>query len=225
MDLFLALFAGLAAVPVAAAHLVSVAAAQRYRDQVSRSGLSGAEIATYILRSKLRQGIRLESGRSPLGRAVWASGTLRLEPGIHQGRHLWAFAWAAQGAGHGLRPKSFWPVRRFWVRTLAPVLAWVGVFLLILAWTSGAISPAWGCALWTLACVALAAEVPGEIQAATKAVQRLAGSGLVESKEEDLAIKTVLFAACLEPLTLILGWGRLKALWDKPPAGKAKSAA
>jgi Zn-dependent membrane protease YugP len=183
----------------------------RFASVTTRSGLSGAEVAELLLRSRGITDVTVEATSGFLSdhydpRAK----TLRLSEAVHGGRSVSALGVAAHETGHALQHADGYAWLNF-RSTIVPVVSvmsrlggWllpIGLILSAYGWRSGGTPSPVGLGLLYGAAIGLAAVVvfslvtlPVEIDASQRAMRLLEGAGVLVGPEVDGA-RTVLSAA------------------------------
>jgi len=173
----------------------------RYREVPARAGLSGREVAEYVLRAAGVQGVQIERAQGLLSDHYDPRNkVLRLSDDVHDGRHLTAFGIAAHEAGHAvqhayryglLNLRSYTAPLAMLGSTVGLPLALVGLALrsplLILL----------GLALFGLVVLFQLITLPVELDASRRAIELLRGSGLMETEEEENGVRSVLSSAAM----------------------------
>jgi len=179
----------------------------RYAKVGTRSGLSGAEVAELLLRSRGISDVRVESTRGFLSDHYDPrSKTLRLSEPVYAGRSVSSLGVAAHETGHALQHADAyaWLNLRSRLVPVVSITSRVGTMLL----PFGVILTFWvargsyfGITLLYLAAIGLACVVvfslvtlPVEIDASKRAMHLLEGAGVLVGEEVDGA-RTVLRAA------------------------------
>lgn len=173
-----------------------------YRQIPARSGLSGREIAEFLLRAGQVQGVTVE--RSPGGELSDhydpQNRVLRLSEAVHDGRDLAAIGVAAHEAGHALQHAAgYWPLG---LRSISVPMARVGGMVglpIALAGAGMRSLPLMGAGLGLFSLVVLfqLITLPVELDASKRAVSALRGTGLLETEEEEIGVRSVLSSAAL----------------------------
>jgi hypothetical protein len=183
------------------AQLAVRSAFQRWSRVATRSGVTGAEVARFVLEHGGTEGVRVESVPGFLSDHYDPfKKVLRLSPEVYSGRSVAAFGVAAHEAGHAIQhARRFAPLT---FRTLVVPTASFGSGLglpLILIGLLFQLTP-----LAVIGLVFFAAVVgfqlltlPVEIDASRRAVAALRGSGLIQSAEEEKGVKAMLTAAAM----------------------------
>jgi uncharacterized protein len=173
----------------------------RYRDVPARAGLSGREVAEYVLRAAGVQGVEIERAKGVLSdhydprRKI-----LRLSDDVHDGRHLTAFGIAAHEAGHAVQHAYSYSLLglRSFTAPLAMLGSTVGLPVALLG--LGLRSPVLiliGLALFGLVVLFQLLTLPVELDASRRAIELLRGSGLIETAEEETGVRSVLSSAAM----------------------------
>jgi Zn-dependent membrane protease YugP len=197
--------------PLAAFVLAIVAQARvksafnRYSRVPTRSGLSGAEVAELLLRSRGATDVRVEPAHGFLtDHYDPTSKTLRLSEGVYSGRSVAAIGIAAHETGHaiqhadayawlGLRSKLVPVVNA--VSRLGGILFPIGMVLLFATRSQLAITMLYAVAVGLAGMVVFSlVTLPVEIDASRRAMRLLGNAGVLVGEEVDGA-RTVLKAA------------------------------
>ena len=173
----------------------------RYSKVPVRSGLSGAEAARFVLREGGVEGVTVEVGRGFLtDHYDPRKKVLRLSPEVFEGRNVAAMGVAAHEAGHAIQDAAHYAplgLRNLAVPTasLGSSLGFPLIFLGLITHASGL---RWiGLLLFAGVVLLQLITLPVEIDASRRAVKVLAGSGMVQSEEEEKGVKAVLTAAAM----------------------------
>jgi len=177
-------------------------AVKKQRLVPSRAGLTGREVAEFVLRSGQVEGVLVEA--APPGELTDhydpSARALRLSEAVYHGRDLAALGIAAHEAGHALqhRDRSTW----LWMRGVAvPLAQWGGRlgFPFALLGASMRSLPLIGVGLALFGGVVFfqLLTLPVELDASKRAIRALRGSGLVETIEEEKGVRSVLSSAAL----------------------------
>lgn len=177
-------------------------AVARFREVPARSGLSGKEVAEFLLRAGGVPEVQVE--RSPGGKLSDhydpRDRVLRLSEEVHDGRDLAAIGVAAHEAGHAFQhADGYWALG---LRSMSvPIARWGGMVGLPLAIAGAGMRsmPLIGVGLGLFACVVLfqLITLPVELDASRRAVDALRGTGLVETQEEEKGVRSVLSSAAM----------------------------
>jgi Zn-dependent membrane protease YugP len=183
----------------------------RFEKVTTRSGLTGAEVAELLLRSRGIADVSVEATHGFLSDHYDPrSKTLRLSAAVHGGRSVSALGVAAHETGHALQHADgyAWLTLRSNIVPVVSFMSRIGSWLLplglLLTWGTyhggGPASPM-GLGLLYAAAIGLAAVVvfslvtlPVEIDASQRAMRLLDGAGVLVGAEVDGA-RTVLRAA------------------------------
>jgi len=175
----------------------------QYRQVSARSGMSGREVAEFLLRSARLDG-EVEVERSPGGQLSDhydpRARVLRLSEQVHDGRDLAAIGIAAHEAGHALQHASgYWPLG---LRSISVPIARLGGMVglpLALVGLGMRSLPLTLVGLGLFASIVLfqLITLPVEIDASRRAVAALRGSGLLETEEEEKGVRSVLSSAAM----------------------------
>lgn len=174
---------------------------QRYSRVPTRAGLTGAEVARRVLAAGGTEGVRVESVQGFLSDHYDPrKKVLRLSPEVYAGRSVAAFGVAAHEAGHAVQHARRYAPLQF--RTIVVPTASLGSSLgmplivlgLIVRWMDLAVI---GLVFFAVVVFFQLLTLPVEFDASRRAVKVLAGSGLVQSAEEERGVKAVLTAAAL----------------------------
>lgn len=175
----------------------------QYRQMPARSGMSGREVAEFLLRSARLDG-EVEVERSPGGQLSDhydpRARVLRLSEQVHDGRDLAAIGIAAHEAGHALQHASgYWPLG---LRSISVPIARLGGMVglpLALVGLGMRSLPLTLVGLGLFASIVLfqLITLPVEIDASRRAVAALRGSGLLETEEEEKGVRSVLSSAAM----------------------------
>jgi uncharacterized protein len=172
-----------------------------YREVPARAGLSGREVAEYVLRASGVEGVEIERAKGVLSdhydprRKI-----LRLSDDIYDGRHLTAFGIAAHEAGHAVQHayKYPWLGLRSFTAPVAMLGSTVGLPVALLG--LGLRSPLLiflGLGLFAVVVLFQLITLPVELDASRRAIKLLRGSGLMETEEEETGVRSVLSSAAL----------------------------
>ncbi|TAH38925.1 MAG: zinc metallopeptidase [Planctomycetota bacterium] len=173
----------------------------RYAKVPARAGLTGAEVAHFVLEAGGAQGVKVEAVHGFLSdhydprRKV-----LRLSPEVYSGRTVAAFGVAAHEAGHAIQHAHRYAALTFrnMVVPTASLGSSLGIPLILIGLlfqiTSLAIA---GLVFFALVVFFQLLTLPVEFDASRRAVQVLSGRGLIQSPEEEKGVKAVLTAAAL----------------------------
>ena len=193
-------------------------AVQRYREVPARAGLSGREVAEYLLRAAQIDEVRVEraAGGDLSDHYDPRERVLRLSQPVHDGRDLTAVGVAAHEAGHALQHAAgYWPLG---LRSLSAPLARAGGMIglpVAIAGVGMRSLPLTGLGLGLFAMVVVfqLVTLPVELDASRRAVQSLKRGGLLETPEEEIGVRSVLSSAALTYLaaavTSIVGLAQL----------------
>ncbi len=171
----------------------------RYAELGLRSGVSGLDIATLILRSSGLQGVRIEPVAGMLGDHYDpTTRTVRLSAEVLNGRSAAAVAVAAHECGHALQHAQgyqamTWRARLVpvvnLVNTLAMPMFMFGMFLVPFRFLAVV-----GVVMFAVGTLFHLVTLPVEYDASARAVRILEQSG-VATAEEMVGVRKVLFAA------------------------------
>lgn len=174
----------------------------QYRKVPARSGMTGKEVAESLLRSARLEEVRVE--RSPGGDLSDhydpRARVLRLSEAVHDGRDLAAIGIAAHEAGHALQHAAgYWPLG---LRTISvPIARLGGLIGLPLAVVGLGLRslPLTGLGLGLFAAIVLfqLITLPVELDASRRAVASLRGTGMLETEEEEIGVRSVLSSAAM----------------------------
>lgn len=175
----------------------------QYRAVPARSGMSGREVAEFLLRSaRLDDEVAVE--RSPGGKLSDhydpRARVLRLSEEVHDGRDLAAIGIAAHEAGHALQHAAgYWPLG---LRSISVPIARLGGLVglpLALIGLGMRSMPLTLLGLGLFASIVLfqLITLPVEIDASRRAVASLRGTGLLETEEEEKGVRSVLSSAAM----------------------------
>ena len=183
----------------------------RFASVATRSGLSGAEVAELLLRSRGITDVTVESTSGFLSDHYDPRArTLRLSEEVHDGRSVSAIGVAAHETGHALQHADGYAWLNF-RSTMVPVVSvmsrlgsWLllpGMLLSVYSWRSAGNPSSVGLSMLYIAAIGLAAVVvfslvtlPVEIDASARAMRLLDGAGILVGEEIEGA-RTVLTAA------------------------------
>ena len=167
---------------------------RRYSRIPTRAGLSGAEVAELLLRSRGIGNVRVETARGFLGDHYDpTSRTLRLSEGVYNGRSVAAMGIAAHETGHalqhadayawlGLRSRMV-PVVSIASR-VGTILMPIGIVLALMARSETGILLLWGAAVGLAAVVLFSlVTLPVEIDASRRAMKLLGNAGVLVGDE------------------------------------------
>jgi Zn-dependent membrane protease YugP len=160
---------------------------RRFSQVGSRSGYSGAEAASELLRRNGIRGVRIEPARGFLSDHYDpAERTLRLSPDVFQGRSLAALGVAAHEAGHAIQHAHGYAPLKF--RSLVVKPAAVGSNLGVIVASLGLVTQAsgliWaGIALFSAFVLFTLMTLPVEFNASRRAVAALQQTGIITSTE------------------------------------------
>jgi uncharacterized protein len=195
------LLVGSVALAVYARRAVSGSVAH-YRQIPGRSGLSGREVAEFLLRAGQVEGVSIErsAGGELSDHYDPSARVLRLSQAVHDGRDLAAIGVAAHEAGHALQHAAgYWPLglRSFSV-PLAKLGGMVGLPLAVIGLgMRSLLITGLGLGLFALVVVFQLVTLPVELDASKRAVLALRGTGLLETDEEEIGVRSVLSSAAL----------------------------
>lgn len=175
----------------------------QYRQVPARSGMSGREVAEFLLRSARLDG-EVEVERSPGGQLSDhydpRARVLRLSEQVHDGRDLAAIGIAAHEAGHALQHAAgYWPLG---LRSISVPIARLGglvglpLALIGLGMRSMPLTLV-GLGLFASIVLFQLITLPVEIDASRRAVASLRGTGLLETEEEEKGVRSVLSSAAM----------------------------
>ena len=175
----------------------------QYRQVPARSGMSGREVAEFLLRSARLDG-EVEVERSPGGQLSDhydpRARVLRLSEQVHDGRDLAAIGIAAHEAGHALQHAAgYWPLG---LRSISVPIARLGglvglpLAMIGLGMRSMPLTLV-GLGLFASIVLFQLITLPVEIDASRRAVASLRGTGLLETEEEEKGVRSVLSSAAM----------------------------
>jgi Zn-dependent membrane protease YugP len=182
------------------------AQAEGSRHSVS-SGLSGAEAAVAVMKAAGLLRVAIEPVEGELSDHYDpARKILRLSPQTYTGRSLTAVGIAAHEAGHAIQEVARYP--GLVVRNTIVPLAAIGSTVCWLVVTAGILIGLsrlvyWGIALFSLAVVLQAINLPVEFDASRRARRMLRSTGVINAQEEKL-VGEVMTAAALTYLASTL---------------------
>jgi Zn-dependent membrane protease YugP len=173
----------------------------RYARVGTYTDMSGAQAAAAVLRSAGIGGVRIERHRGFLSDHYDPRvKTLRLSPGVYDGRSVSAVAVAAHEAGHAIQDaKRYAPL--VWRSALVPVTnlgnrLWMLPFILgVLTGASGLLYV--GVALFAAVVLFQLVTLPTEFDASNRAKALLSSTGIVTTQAESDGVNKVLNAAAL----------------------------
>lgn len=175
----------------------------QYRGVPARSGMSGREVAEFLLRSARLDG-EVAVERSPGGKLSDhydpRARVLRLSEEVHDGRDLAAIGIAAHEAGHALQHAAgYWPLG---LRSISVPIARLGGLVglpMALIGVGMRSMPITLLGLGLFASIVLfqLITLPVEIDASRRAVASLRGTGLLETEEEEKGVRSVLSSAAM----------------------------
>lgn len=173
----------------------------RYSRVASGSGLSGAQVARYILDSNGMNDVAVEPARGFLSDHYDPrKKVLRLSPEVYQQPSIAATGVAAHEAGHALQDSTgYFPLKfRNAIVPTAQVGSWLAFPMILI----GVLLSLKGLALagFVLFLVIVVFQVitlPVELNASSRAKKAVADLGLVRSEEEAKGVSAVLSAAAL----------------------------
>lgn len=174
---------------------------QRYAKVPTRAGVTGAEIARYILDQGGTEGVQVEAVQGFLSDHYDPrKKVLRLSPEVYSGRTVAAFGVAAHEAGHAIQHARKYPALMF--RTMVVPTASLGSSLGMPLILAGLLLNLTGLAIIGLIFFALVVffqllTLPVEFDASRRAVTILQGKGLIQTPEEEKGVKSVLTAAAM----------------------------
>ncbi len=177
------------------------AAFRRYSQLPARSGLTGAEAASTVLREAGVRDVRVELAKGRLSDHYDPRNkTLRLSRDVFAGRSVAALGVAAHEAGHALQHAGgYLPLK---LRSLAVPSASLGsslgfplIFLGLILHSFGLAVA--GLVLFAAVVVFQLVTLPVEFDASRRAQAVLAGAGLVQGPEETAGVQKVLRAAAM----------------------------
>ncbi|MCH2101842.1 MAG: zinc metallopeptidase [Planctomycetes bacterium] len=174
----------------------------RYRAIPARSGMSGREVAEYLLRSAQLDEVSVErsSGGELSDHYDPRTRVLRLSEQVYDGRDLAAIGIAAHEAGHALQHAAgYWPLNlRSMSVPIARLGGLVGLPLALIGLGMRSI-PLTGLGLGLFATIVLfqLITLPVELDASRRAVASLRGTGLLETEEEEMGVRSVLSSAAM----------------------------
>lgn len=175
-----------------------------YSQVATRRGMTGAEVAQWILQTEGIQGVTVEASRgflsdhySPNDRA------LRLSPDVYGGRSIASVGVAAHEVGHAIqhaRAYAFLGLRSMLVPVVqfaSPISTWVifgGFALSGFSHMLGQVTMIIGIALFTMVVIFQLVTLPVEFDASSRALQAIEKGHLLDGQELDGA-RSVLRAA------------------------------
>jgi Zn-dependent membrane protease YugP len=169
----------------------------------ARSGVSGAETAAVILRHAGVRGVQIEDVPGQLtDHYSPAEKTLRLSPGVFEGRSLASLGIAAHEVGHAIQDANRYPllVVRNAIVPLANFGGSIGIILIVLGFVLANAGLGWliyaGIAVFSLTVLFQVVNLPVEFDASRRARKLLLSTGLV-TREEEPEVGRVLNAAAL----------------------------
>jgi Zn-dependent membrane protease YugP len=180
---------------------------RRYAQVALSTGVSGAEAADAVLRAAGVNDVRIERSAGFLSDHYDPSEkVLRLSPDVFDGRSVSAAGVAAHEAGHAIQHASgyglmsvrqalVWPARIGSQLSLIVIMAGLALHALGLAWI--------GVFLFSGIFLFELVTLPVEVNASTRARQRLAAAGLVSPRDAD-GVERVLRAAALTYLAALI---------------------
>lgn len=172
----------------------------KYSQVQAQSGLSGAEAARELLRSRGVRDVRVEQTEGFLSDHYDpAAKTLRLSPDVYSGRSLASLGVAAHEAGHALQHASgYGPLKfRSWVVKPATLGSNLGVYIMLGGLFLQATSIVWlGVVMFSAFVAFTLITLPVEFNASSRAVAALQGAGMITAQEAE-PTKRVLDAAAL----------------------------
>ncbi|MBC8404339.1 MAG: zinc metallopeptidase [Planctomycetes bacterium] len=174
---------------------------RRFRQVPGRVGLSGREVAEYVLRAGGVDGVEIQQVDGFLSDHYDPRNRqLRLSADVYSGRDLAAFGIAAHEAGHAIQHATGYTL--LGLRSFTAPLAQLGGtlgFPLAIVGASLRLPPLMVAGLLLFALVVLfqLLTLPVELDASRRAVNILRGSGLVETQEEEMGVRSVLSSAAL----------------------------
>jgi Zn-dependent membrane protease YugP len=179
---------------------------RRFSKVPTRSGLSGAEVAELLLRSRGIEDVKVEPSHGMLtDHYDPTTRTLRLSEGVYQSRSVAALGIAAHETGHALQHADayVWLGMRSRMVPAVSVLSRLGVYLLpigmMIVVFSGAqfgVTLLWGAAIGLAAVVLFSLiTLPVEIDASRRAMKLLGNAGVLVGDEVTGARKVLNAAA------------------------------
>jgi uncharacterized protein len=172
----------------------------RYSKVAARSGMSGAQAATELLRQKGIRDVTVEPVDGFLSDHYDPSAkVLRLSPDVYHGRSLAALGVAAHEAGHAIQHATgYGPLKfRSWVVKPAQIGSNLGGILCAIGVAMASTQMVWaGVVLFSAFVVFTLITLPVEFNASSRAVAVLADSNMIGRDEMD-GTRAVLNAAAL----------------------------
>jgi hypothetical protein len=182
----------------------------RYAEVPLVRGLTGAETAALVLRQAGVHDVRVEPTEGYLSDHYDPSEkVLRLSPDVFYGRSISAAGVAAHEAGHAIQHNvgyALMGVRQALVLP-ARIGSQIGLFIIIAGLALHALNLAWfGVILFSAIFLFELVTLPVEINASSRAKQRLVAAGIVTGVEAD-GVASVLRAAALTYLASLISSG------------------
>jgi Zn-dependent membrane protease YugP len=174
---------------------------RRYRQIPGRVGLSGKEVAEYVLQAGGASGVEIQQTEGFLSDHYDPrQRVLRLSADVYEGRDLAAFGIAAHEAGHAIQHATGYSLLglRSLTAPLASLGSTLGIPLALFGVGLRSIPLTMvGLSLFALVVVFQLITLPVELDASRRAVELLRGSGLIETSEEEVGVRSVLSSAAL----------------------------
>ena len=174
---------------------------RKYSQKSNWRGISGLEVARYLLSSVGLNHVRVEGTPGQLtDHYDPRSGTLRLSSQAARSRSVAALGIVAHEVGHAMQDaQAYAPLR--WRTGLVPAVnigSWLGPILFLIGFLMRAPSLAWvGVLFFAGSAVFALVTLPVELNASGRALQMLRTAGLVTGGQEMEGVKSVLNAAAL----------------------------
>lgn len=185
----------------------------RYSQVAASSGLTGSQLARNLLDKNDLQEVSIEQISGELNDHYDPrTKVLRLSPNIYNGRSIAALGVAAHETGHALQDKNGYVPMRFRAglvpvanlgSRIAPLLIFLGVFLLYSRLVFGNVMLQVGIVLFAGAVLFQLITLPVEFNASSRALAMITDGGYIQNDEYQAA-KKVLSAAALTYLAAAL---------------------
>jgi len=182
----------------------------RYAEVPLARGLTGAEAAALVLQQAGVRDVRVEPTEGYLSDHYDPSAkVLRLSPDVFYGRSISAAGVAAHEAGHAIQHNVGYALMGIRQALVLParIGSQIGLFIVIAGLALHALKLAWfGVILFSAIFLFELVTLPVEVNASTRAKQRLLAAGVVSGAEAD-GVASVLRAAALTYLASLISSG------------------